>query len=197
MNFVLHPLFAKAIYNKTLKLRVVYYDSINEKWNIKYGTNSFSVQNSGSRTWKVREWNVAGAPRVNPLTAASIIEKGSLATATELNSLNADITISSTSGSPIFHLVELDRSTTFTNMYELDRIITSSEELSIELLKIKVNSAGVEIDVADPMSDVQLFNSMGQKIFTTRSVADKVMVNLHQKGVYIVKNGGYSRRFIY
>ena len=198
MKMALHPMFAKAIYNKKLKIRVIYYDAGAENWSIMYGNYAFSVQNKGTKSWKVIEWNVTGAPRLNAIATATIIDKGSLATTTELNTLVPEITLKAISGNPIFHLVEIDRSTIFSDMYQKDFVITanlavkSNNDLSIISLLNEII-----VKNFDPDFSIELFDISGRKLASNNSSSDLVRFNPVKKGIYFIRNNESITKFIF
>jgi hypothetical protein len=113
MQLVLHPGLAKAIYNKAVTLRVFYFDEPNTEWSVSYGTTNFVIKSQGTKKWKTAEWQLRGATRNNEMNIASIIEKGQFASNEELAVLHPDVILKALKGTPIFHMVEIDRSNLF------------------------------------------------------------------------------------
>jgi hypothetical protein len=111
LKIAFHPLFTKALYLKPVVIRVIYFDDQNTEWKLKYGNSLFNVVSTGSKRWMTKEFKVLGAERQNSLEKGAVIEKGQLATADELLTLQPDLVITALKGTPIFHLVEMDRST--------------------------------------------------------------------------------------
>lgn len=198
MKMALHPLFAKAIYNKDIKLRVIYYDGGTENWSVIYGNNTYAVQNTGTKSWKVAEWNVKGAPRMNPMSATAIIEKGSLATATELNTLVPEITLKANNGTPVFHLLEIDRSTLFNDMYQKDKAVTNYSGIKMNgNLKASVSSGNLHVMNVDPQFPVELYEISGRKLAIISSVCNTANFKLVEKGLYIVRNNNNVLKLVF
>jgi hypothetical protein len=198
IKMALHPLFAKAIYNKDIKLRVIYYDGGTENWSVLYGKNTFTVQNTGTKSWKVAEWNVKGAPRLNPMSVTAIIEKGSLATATELNTLVPEITLKANNGTPVFHLVEIDRSTLFNDMYQKDKAVTNYSGIKMNgNLKASVSSGNLHVMNVDPLFPLELYDISGRKLAIISSVCNTANFKLVEKGLYIVRNNNNVLKLVF
>jgi hypothetical protein len=198
MKIALHPLFSKAIYNKSVKLRVIYYDGGTENWSVTYGNNTFTVQNKGTKSWKVTEWNVTGAPRLNALAASTIIEKGSVATTTELNTLVPEITLKANSGNPVFHLVEIDRSTIFSDMYHKDMIIAANQPVKAnnDLSVMRLLNEIIVLNF-DPNFSVDLFDVSGCKLASQNSNANLIRFNPLNKGIYFIRNNNTVTKLIF
>lgn len=195
MNIVLHPEFVKAIYTKPLVLRVVFFDDGTNQWNVKYGNKTYSVQNTNSQCWRVVEWNVIGTNRVNPLTATAILEKGIAASSTELNTLNSDICLTSVSGDVIFHMIELDRSTLFPNMYSSESFSTSLISVNNSQVSIQKLSSGISLNGLNEKMSIELFDFMGRKILSRNAQSDNLFLEIKNKGFYVLRLGAETYSF--
>jgi hypothetical protein len=121
-----------------------------------------------------------------------------MASTSELSSLVPEITLKANSGNPVFHMVEIDRSSLFEDMYQKDLIITANPVAKANI-NLAITPLLNEIIVLnfDPEFTVELLDLSGRKLDSRDAKSDMVRFNPVSRGVYCIRNKGNISKILF
>ena len=109
IDIALHPAFISSLLGKTATLRVIYLNTGTSTWQIAWGDQIFTVQNTNSGRFETAEFTVNPIASKNGDIGAKAVESGTLKSR-QPKGLTPDLTLKVNKGNPVtFHMVEVLR----------------------------------------------------------------------------------------